>query len=162
MLHPSRAAALRSLVSGEMDVFRRKSEIAAQRGECSARRCITLLYSLIPPSPHPIHFHRLSFAFSTPKSRFSDRSLSALGSFTYRAYSSCGLGLRYVYYVYVKGLINGFYPAPTIRFFRFLHTSTHWGVNIAPHGPGFWETVLMHNYLLCVLYLWSYSAPINE
>ena len=155
MLHPSRAAALRSLVSGEMDVFGRKSEIAAQRGEYSARRCITLLYSLIPPSPHPIHFHRLSFAFSTPKSRFSDRSLSALGSFTYRAYSSCGLGLRYVYYVYVKGLINGYYPALTIRIFQFLHTSTHCEANITSHGPGFWQTILIYDYLLYVHYLWS-------
>ena len=140
----SRAAALRSLFLGERDAFGRKSEIAAQHGERSFRHCIPPLYSLIPPSSHPIYFYRSSSTFSTPKSRFSDRSLSAPGPLTYRAYSSCGLGLRYVYYVYVKGLTNGFHPALTIRFFRFLHTSTHCEANIAPQGPGFWETILIY------------------
>ena len=131
--HASRACALLPLVSGEIDAFGRKSKIAAQHGERSFRRCIPPLYLLIPPSSHPIYLYRSSSAPPTSKSTFSDRSLSELGSFTYKAYSSCGLGLRYVYYVYVKGLTNGFHPALTIRFFRFLHTSTYCGANITPH-----------------------------
>ena len=152
---PSRATTLLSRLSGEMDAHGPKSEIATQRGECSIRCCIPLLYSLIPLSSHPIYLYRSSSASSTSKSRLQDRSLSALGPLISQHYSRGILGLGYVYYAYVKDITNGFYPPLTIRIFRSQRIFPIFEVNISSHGPESWEPILLHNQLLYVHFLWS-------
>ena len=115
--------------------------------------CILSLYWLIPPISHLLYSHRLSFAFSTLKSGLPDRSLSILASPVCKTYSSGVLNPRYVYYMCIKDIMNGFYPALTICIFLFQHTSINCGVNTGSHGSEPREILLIYKYLLYVWYL---------
>ena len=67
---PSRAAALRSRISGKMDALGQKSKIATQCGKRSFYHCIPSSYYLIPPGSRLFYVNRLSSASSTSTSRF--------------------------------------------------------------------------------------------